>query len=62
MIFTRALSYKTDQTKVINMKVKTLTLALASIMALTATSSFATNNADFNSPYMNAKDTAITLK
>ncbi|EOK5684993.1 hypothetical protein ACWOYF_003164 [Vibrio parahaemolyticus] len=44
------------------MKVKTLTLALASIMALTATSSFATNNADFNSPYMNAKDTAITLK
>ncbi|EHH2556718.1 hypothetical protein J7X27_004342 [Vibrio parahaemolyticus] len=42
------------------MKVKTLTLALTSIMALTATSSFAANNADFNSPYMNAKDTPLT--
>ncbi|WP_417877199.1 alkyl sulfatase dimerization domain-containing protein [Vibrio sp.] len=42
------------------MKVKALTLALASIMALTATSSFAANNADFNSPYMSAKDTPLT--
>nr|WP_319556655.1 alkyl sulfatase dimerization domain-containing protein [uncultured Vibrio sp.] len=41
------------------MKMKALTIALASIMALTATSSFASTEGDFSSPYMNAKDTPL---
>ncbi len=42
------------------MKIKALNLALASVLTLTATSSFAANEVDFSSPYMNAKNTPLT--
>lgn len=42
------------------MKMKALNIALISVMTFTAFATFAANNADFSSPYMNAKDTPLT--
>lgn len=46
--------------KSIDMKMKALNIALISALTLTTTTTFAANNPDFSSPYMNAKDTPLT--
>ncbi|MFV0449156.1 MAG: alkyl sulfatase dimerization domain-containing protein [Vibrio sp.] len=42
------------------MKMKALNIAVSSVLTLTATFAVAASNADFSSPYMNAKDTPLT--